>query len=61
LRLQIREHLPIGGLDLGENFIDSRDNTADKLDHVGDLSSQLLHLPLALFKTSIEIAHRPPS
>jgi hypothetical protein len=61
LRLQIREHLPIGRFDCNENFIDSRKHSPNKLHHLGDLTPQLFYVPLTLFTTTVEIAHAPPS
>jgi hypothetical protein len=61
LRSKVREHLPIASLDLGENFIDLREHSLDKLNHLGDLTPQLLYVPLPLFTATVEIAHAPPS
>jgi hypothetical protein len=64
-RLKVREHLLIVRVDLGENFIDPRKHSADNLDHLAtqsvELDAQLLYVPLALFTTTVEIAHAPPS
>jgi hypothetical protein len=61
LRLQISEHLPITDFDFAKNFIDLRERSLDKLNHFGDLTPQLLYIPLALFTATVEIAHAPPS
>src|SRR5262249_38553807 len=49
LRLQISEHLPITDFDFAKNFaknfIDSREHALDKLNHLGDLTPQLLYVP----------------
>jgi hypothetical protein len=60
LRLQISEHLPITGFDLGDDFIGSRKHSPNKLDNLADLSPQLLYVPLALCAATFEIAHWPP-
>jgi hypothetical protein len=64
-RSKVREHLFIVSFDLGENFIDPRKHSADNLDHLApqgvELDAQLLYVPLALFTTTLEIAHAPPS
>jgi hypothetical protein len=65
LRLQISEHLPITDFDFAKNFaknfIDSREHSFDKLNHLGDLTPQLPYVPLALFTATVEIGHPPPS
>jgi hypothetical protein len=61
LRLQISEHLPITDFDFAKNFIDLRERSLDKLNHFGDLTPQLLYIPLALFTATVEIGHAPPS
>ena len=61
LRSKISEHLPIASFDLNENFMGSRKHFLDKRDDLGDLTPQLLYIPLALFTATVEIAHTPPS
>jgi hypothetical protein len=61
LRSKVREYLPIGSLDLDKNFIDLRKHSLDEPNHLGDLTPQLLYVPLALFTAIVEIAHAPPN
>jgi hypothetical protein len=65
LRSKSREHLPIGSIELGKNFIDSRKHSPDNLDGFApkgvEFDLQLPYIPLALFTATIEIAHTPPS
>jgi len=46
--LQISEHFPIMAFDIPKNFVDSRKHLREKPKHPGDLTLQLLYVPLAL-------------
>jgi hypothetical protein len=63
--LEERDHLPIGSIELGKNFIDARKHSPDNLDGFApkgvEFDLQLLYVPLAFFTATIEIAHAPPN
>lgn len=65
LRSKSREHLPIGSIELGKNFIDARKHSPDNFDGFApkgvEFEPQLHYIPLAFFTATIEIVHAPPN